>query len=74
MGSVRWLCVAGLPWEMSANLGPELGVLAAIHGNMRTQWKNADGLMARALLCAAWTGPVHTMLKEANVHLHNRVV
>lgn len=35
---------------------------------------NADGLKARALPSAAWTGPVHTVLKEANVHLHNRVV
>lgn len=25
MGSVRRLCVAGLPWEVSASLGPELG-------------------------------------------------
>lgn len=53
--------------------GSRTGALAVIH-EYENLVKDESELKTSALWCTVWTGPVQTMLKEADVHPHNKVV
>lgn len=61
-------CVESLSWEVSASLGPELGIGCYL-------WTPENPMEeSSALWCTVRTGPVQTVPKEADIHPHNRVV